>query len=424
MRNLFTYGAGIPRYLALWLPLAPLLVAGLVALRVHRGAIVAVLASTIPTFFLHNPPRGAPYALRWLALVGVTLVVLWWLVLRVRDGDDEVAAPEPMRWPVVLALVALSLAVRVPLAWLDPGVGDFALSSEHAARTLMEGTNPYTVTNPHATYGTYQYPAGTLLAHVPFVALDPGAVLGEEHLGARAVLWVTDAAVVVLLAWAGARAGHARGGLAAAFAYAVHPTVVRESGIVVANDLLLAALVTGVAVALARDRRLLAGVLTGLAVAVKPTALLLVPVVLVAGGWMAAACAVLVPAALQAPFLLWPRPGAYGLRAMAEPVARGEPLAILEYSTWYPLYALRDGALGAVRFAAVAGLVVATAAAGWAGVALRRGTRTIARCAAAVAVPFVVAFFTASVQRHNYQDWYLAAFLLAVGLSARRAAAR
>ena len=48
----------------------------------------------------------------------------------------------------------------------------------------------------------------------------------------------------------------------------------------------------------------------------------------------------------------------------------------------------------------------------------RRGV-TLSRTAAAFALPLFVAFAMASVQRTNYQDWYLTPFLLCVGLTVR-----
>ncbi|MGH8906727.1 MAG: hypothetical protein ACRD0K_09470 [Egibacteraceae bacterium] len=58
MRDLLSYGAGqhIPRYVALWLPLAPVMLVGLVALRMRRGCVVAIAVTTVPTLLPHNPP--------------------------------------------------------------------------------------------------------------------------------------------------------------------------------------------------------------------------------------------------------------------------------------------------------------------------------------------------------------------------------
>ncbi|HWB70630.1 MAG TPA: hypothetical protein VG452_00305 [Egibacteraceae bacterium] len=412
MRGFLTYGPGIPRYVALWLPLTPLLVAALLALRVRRGAVAVVVASTLPTFLLHNPPGRLPFPVRWALLTALLGGLAWWVAARVRGGGPVDGPRPPVRWPLVLALGVVALLVRVPLAWVDPGVGDFARSSETAARQLLAGANPYTVPNEHTVYGIYQYPAGSLLAHLPFVAVAPRRLLAEPWVGARAALWATEAAAVALLAWAGARLGHARAGVAAAVAYALGPTLVRESAIVVANDLMLALAGTASAVALAAGRPLAAGLLAGLAVSVKPPALLLVPLLLVAAGWRPAALACAVPAVLQAPFLLWPSPGLHGLVAIAEPAARPDPYATVQYSTWWPLYATLGPTRPLLGVVTAAGVVAACAAAVWAGRQLRRRGITLARTAAAYALPLLVAFLGASALRTNFQDWYLPLFLL------------
>jgi hypothetical protein len=429
----FTYGPGIPSYFGIWVIATPVLVAGLAALRVRWSVVGVVVASTLPTLALHNPPEWLAYPLRYAAVVTPVAVVLAWVWWRLWRGGSEAgragasasdefaggagsadaggSRAKSLRWAVVPMLVVVALGARVPLAWLDPGISDFATSTEVAAEQMLGGQNPYRLPNPNATVGTYQYPIGTVLANAPFVAAAPEAVGGEAHLGTRAAVWATEAAVVALLAWAGWRLTGARVGYAAAFAYAAHPTLIRESGIVVANDLTLGLVVLASAVALALRRRWLAAVCAGLAISIKPSAAVLLPVVLLTGGWGSLLVAAALPAVLQAPWLLWPEPGLAGLGAIAEPTARVDPAAVLRYSTWYPLYAVFDLSPGAVRATAVTGVAASFAVAAWAGLALRRMATPI-RVTAAYAAPFLVAFLLASVQRTNYQDWYLAPFLL------------
>ncbi|MGH8897794.1 MAG: glycosyltransferase 87 family protein [Egibacteraceae bacterium] len=417
MRDLLTYGPGIPRYLALWLPLAPLLGCALAVGRARRVPALVIVLSTLPTFLIHNPP-GWPLAVRWAAMAGILVALLAWLTARLRDGEPVDRAPTKVSWPIVLGLVGLALALRVPLAWLDPGIADIPRASETAVRQLLTGTNPWTAPNPETVAGTYQYPAGSLLAHLPLVAVAPRELEGEPWIGARATLWMTEAAAVALLAWAGGRAGHPRGGLIAAAAYALHPTLVRDSGMTVANDLILALCATGSAVALARRRPLIAAALAGLAVSVKPVAVVLLPLLLVAVGWRAALLAAAVPVALQAPFLLLPSPGLAGIPAMLEPVGRAEPASVLAYSVWTPLYQLlgpTPALLRAVGAASAVGGLAAGALAGW---RLHRGPNTTTRITAAYAATLLVPFLLAFVQRTNYQDWYLTPFLLCAGLAA------
>lgn len=431
MRTLFTYGPGIPRYMGMWLLLAPPLVAGLLAFGVRRSAVVVVALSTLFTI-RRNPPQWLEPWLQWSAMVAALAATTAWLAARVRSDDDDHepelespgARPRRVNPTAVLALVAVALALRVPLAWLDPGIAHTATATELAARQLLAGHNPYLLPSPDSDAGTYQYPIGTALVHAPLVAAVPERILGEEHLGARATIWLTEAVAVAALAWLGARFGHPRGGLAAAFAYAVHPTLVRESGMTVANDLILAILVVAAAAAFcARPRRpLLGAVLVGLAISVKPPALVVLPVVLVAWGLRPAVLAAAVPAALQLPFLLLPSPGLHGVRAIAEPATRAEPMDLLVQSVWWPLYRAVGNGAGLQRALAYVGLAASLAAAAWAGRRLRARRLTLSRAAAALGLPLLVSFVLAAVQRTNYQDWHLAALLLCAGLTVSRVA--
>jgi hypothetical protein len=414
IHDVFEYGPGIPRYLGMWVVLTPILVVALVRARVRPGAVLAVFLSTLPSLN-RNPPSWFGVPLRWFVLTASSAYLVAWLVARVRATPAT-----PARNPLsargstrtvrleLAALVALTLAIRVPLAWWDPGISQIGTSTERATRQLLDGRNPYPLANPDADFGTYQYPAGTLLAHTPLVWAVPDSVAGEAHIGLRATLWVTDAAATALLTTAA--------GPVAGFVYAVHPTLVRESGLTVANDVLLALFVAAAAIALSRRRALAAGVLAGLAIGVKPAAVFAVPVLLVAVGWIPALVAVAVPAVLQLPFLLWQSPGLHPFRGLVEPATRNEPLVVLRESTWYPVYRA-VGHSDAVRsLVALAGVAVAGLVALWAGRELRRRHVTLSRAAAALALPLLVSYALAGTPRTNYQDWFLTAFVLVVAL--------
>jgi hypothetical protein len=419
VRDLLTYGPGIPRYLALWCPLASLLGCMLAVRRARHIPALVIGLSTLPTFLIHNPPSW-PLVARWAAMAGLLAALLSWLMAQLRDGNPADRSPTRVSWPVVLGLVGMALAVRVPLAWLDPGIADIPRASETAARQLLEGTNPWVALNPETVAGTYQYPAGSLLAHLPLVAVAPRELAGEPWIGARATLWASEAAAVALLAWAGARAGYPRGGLLAAAAYALHPTLARNAGMTVANDLILALCATASAVALARRRPMVAAGLAGLAVSVKPVAVVLLPLLLMAVGWRSALLAAAVPVVLQTPFLLLPSPGLHGIAAMLEPVGRVEPDPVLAYSIWAPLYRLLDPTPALLRVVGIASAVGGLAAGCITGWRLRKGPNSTARVTAAYALALLVPFLLAVVQRTNYQDWYLTPFLLCAGLAAEK----
>ena len=444
MRDFLLYGPGIPRYVALWLPLAPVM--ALVVYGVSRSqdatgrtrrawlALAALVASTLPTFLLHAPPEAVPRWLRSLALAAAVAVIGAWLVSEVRaapgvssravpasraasDRGEELARPREVPPAAALAIVALALAVRLPLAWLDPGISQIPVTSETAVEQLLDGRNPYTQPNPASQIGTYQYPAGSILAHLPLVAAVPDVVAGEEHLGARATLWLTDVAVMLTMTLGAAWVGRPRAGLAAAAVYALHPTLVRESGMVVANDLIVSALVVGAAVAAARGRWLWAAGLVGAAISVKPVAVVVVPALVVMLGLRAGVVAVAVPAALQVPFLLWPTLGWHGISSIVEPVGRSDVEALHALSLWWPALA-GSGDPGAVRAALTAvAIVAATAAAVWAGSKLR-ARRSLGATAAALSLPLLVVFALSTTPRHNYQGWYLSPFVLAAALAA------
>ena len=410
MSTIFEYGPGIPRYLGMWLVLLPVLLVGLRRWRVRTDALVVVALTTLPSLS-RNPPKWFGFPFRWFVLTAALVLLVAWTVARVRSPRAVEPAWGTTSRAATVALVALALALRVPLAWWDPGISQIGTSTELAVEQLLDGRNPYPLPNPDADYGTYQYPAGTLLAHTPLVALLPDEVAGEEHLGIRATLWLTDAAATALLA--------TTVGAPAAFAYAVHPTLVRESGMSVANDVLLALLVAAAAIALTRRRVVAAGVFAGLAISVKPAAVLALPVLLAAAGWVPALVGAAVPALLQLPFAVWQSPGIEPLKGIAEPATRDESLVVLRESVWYPIYSW-IGHGDAMRTAlALVGIALGVAAALWAGRELRRRSITVGRAAAAFALPLLVSYALATVPRTNYQDWYLTPFLALVALSRR-----
>jgi hypothetical protein len=420
VREFLSYGPGIPRYVALWLPLAPALLACLLAGRVRRSAVAVVLATTLPTFALHMAPAAVPAEALVLGVAAVLAVAGAWAVGALRQPEATAGPPQPRRAWAVAAAVLLALALRVPLAWLDPGIGDFGPASEFAAEQVLSDRNPYLVPNPYATVGTYQYPAATILAFLPASALLPAELGGEAHLPARATSWAVDALAVVLLARGAARLGQERAGLVAAFAYALHPTLVRESGLVVANDVLLAVLAAAAALALAGRRPLLAAAAVGVAVSVKPAALVLVPLLLAAAGWRAAAVSLAVPAALQLPFLLLPRPGLQGVNAIAEPAARLDAVEVLRLSLWGLLYRAVPPTEDLLRVLSAVGVLVSAAVGWWAGRRLASGVPGLRRAGAAVALPLLAAFALATRWPTNFQDWYLVPLLLAVSAVRRR----
>jgi hypothetical protein len=413
IHDVFEYGPGIPRYLGMWVVLTPVLVVALVRARVRPGAVLAVFVSTLPSLN-RNPPSWFGFPLRWVVLTASSAYLVTWLVARVRAAPASTSRNPPSqggsagkRWWVA-ALVALTLALRVPLAWWDPGISQIGTSTERATHQLLDGRNPYPLPNPDADFGTYQYPAGTLLAHTPLVWATPDTVAGEEHIGLRATLWLTDAAATALLTTAA--------GPLAGFVYAVHPTLVRESGLTVANDVLLALFVAAAAIALSRRRTLAAGALAGLAISIKPAAVFAVPVLLVAVGWLPALASVAVPAVLQFPFLLWQSPGLHPFRGLLEPATRNEPLVVLRESTWYPLYRAVGHGDGVRSLIALVGIAIAGVVALWAGRELRRRGITLSGAAAALALPLLVSYALAGTPRTNYQDWYLTAFVLVAAL--------
>lgn len=417
MADLLTYGAGTPRYLALWVPLAPLLAVLLRRAGASWTVVAVAVATTLPTLVLHAPPVDVPPWLAVLVVGGALGGVALWLAARVRHDDIPACrhpAPQRPPWGAIAVAVLVVALTRVPLAWLDPGISDIPRANELAAEQLLDGRNPWVEPNPESLIGRFQYPAGSVLAHLPFVALVPGEAGGEAHLGARTALWATDVAVIVLLAVGLARLGRSAAGSVAALAYALHPTLVRETGLTVANDVILAAAIAVGALALARRRPLTAAVAIGFAISVKPSAAVLVPFLLLAAGWRPAALAALVPVLLQLPFLLWPTPGLWGLAAMLEPAARASGDAALQRSLWAAFTPASPAVLAVLTAVDV---VVSSAVAAWAGLRVR-GARDPARTAAAVALPLLVLFLLSTRWQLNFQGWYLTAAVVSVAAAA------
>jgi hypothetical protein len=196
--------------------------------------------------------------------------------------------------------------------------------------------------------------------------------------------------------------------------------LLREAGQTVANDLILATLLLGAVLAAVRRRPVLAGVLVGLAISVKPAAVAVVPVLLFVGGWRSVVAVGATALAVQLPFFLWPSVGGHGLEWILEPVGRPDTAETLRAnSLWWPMYAWLGTGERVVDVAARISLLLTFGAAAWCGVVVRRLGVTVERLAAAMALPLFLAWATASMQRTNYQCWYLASFLLAVGMTVR-----
>lgn len=445
MADLLTYGGGIPPLCRDLAAALPVLLLALITAGAGRRAIALLTLATIPTLFLHFAalPVTLPFAVTWLGTVGSLVCIGAVLVAVLRGPQGPVVrrpadAVEPSAgWsvrpvPAAVAVVAFALGLRAVLAWIEPGISDIPQASEHAARQLLAGSNPYVAANPYTVAGIYQYPAGSLLWHLPFVAvIGEGAIAGETFLAARAAAWAVDVGVVAVLAAGGvaavrgASARQAGSGNAAvpavaflpAVVYTLHPTLIRETGLTAANDVLMGVAVAACAWLLWRGHHLGAAIALGLAVAVKPPAVVLVGVLLLVSGWRRVLQAGLVAAALQVPFLLWPDVGLHGLAAIAEPTARAaDGYLVLRASTWWPVYAAAGtpdwlvSGLGAV--AALAGLAVAA----WTGWTVARRDGGPDTYLAAVALPLLLLFLLAPGWRVSFQAWMLPAVLLAVAL--------
>src|SRR5439155_26136608 len=120
--------------------LTPVLVAGLLAFGVRRGAVLAVALSTLPSL-TRNPPQWLGPGLQYGMMAVLLVFIGVWLVARVRAGQatEPDVAPAPVAVPgrKVVGLAALALALRVPLAWWDPWISQIGASTELAVRLLL-----------------------------------------------------------------------------------------------------------------------------------------------------------------------------------------------------------------------------------------------------------------------------------------------
>jgi hypothetical protein len=328
--------------------------------------------------------------------------------------------------PAVLLLVAAAVAIRGVWAWVDPGIADIPQASEYAARQVLAGVNPYVDANPYTYAPVYQYPAGTILWHLPFVALVPDSVvLGESFMAARVAAWAMDALAVGLLCLAGwAASGRNRTvpvlSLLPPAVYGLNATLVREVGLTGANDVLMAVLVaTSVWLLADGHRPSMAALLWGLAVAVKLPALVLAPLFLGRARWRPVVLAGGVALALQVPFFVFPHLGLHGLAALAEPAARPDPYVVMQNSVWWPVYAVRGvepwlvSTLG--RGVVLVGLAI-TAWGAWSVRRLRPGPALRERLLAVAGVSLVAMFLLAPQWRVNFQSWGVpAAIVVTIG---------
>jgi hypothetical protein len=196
--------------------------------------------------------------------------------------------------------------------------------------------------------------------------------------------------------------------------------LIRDSGLTVANDLILALLAVVASLAVARRRPALAAVAVGAAISVKPAAAVLLPLLFVSLGWRRAVTALVVPVLIQVPFFLWPNVGLHGIGAIAEPLGRDAPYAVLRTSTWWPYFATFGYGASLVKVAAAANLAIACAVSGWAGWRLRGAAHPppLTAVAACFALPLFASYALAPVPHLNYGGWYLGALALAIGATA------
>jgi hypothetical protein len=432
--DLVEYGAGVPRYWAVWALLLPGVVWAARRLALPRPALALLVATTLPTLAMHfaGAPADLPFPVRWAGSVAA-LAAIGVLAWRARDAAGAESAAAVRRGPAVplvvgvLALVLAAVGVRAGLMRWDPGQSDISASSEEAARQLLDGRNPYVEENPFTIAPVYQYPAGTLLSYVPFTAaIGPDPVGGEGFLAARAATWAVDVAVVLALVAAGVRAATGRpalrggrvplGALLPAAAYALHPAIARETGLTGANDVLMGVAVAAFGWVLAvGGSTAAAAAALGLAIAVKPPALVLLPLLWRLRGLRAAAAAAAVPALLQLPFALWPEPQLGGLLAILEPAVRvSDGYDVVRFSLWWPLYAVAGLPEPLLR-----GLgVVAAGAAGLLALVLGQRLRPAGDrgpgaahpplggpALAAACLPVLVVFLLAPAWRVNFLGW-------------------
>lgn len=438
IHDLFFYGAGVPRYGLLWLLVTPVMTALAHAAGLRGRRLALLLATTLPTFGLHFAavPGLTSFPVRWAITVASLSGMVVLLVDVVRNGLPPTAPPR--EWarrhvpaiPAMFVIVLGAVAIRAVWAWVDPGIADIPQASEYAARQVLAGLNPYVEANPYTYAPVYQYPAGTILWHLPFVALVPdGVVLGETFVAARMAAWAMDALGAGLLC-AGGWVASGRGrtlpilALLPAALYGLNATLVREVGLTGANDVLMGVLSALAVGLLAANRQpTLAAVCWGLAVAVKPPALVLFPIVAFVAGWRRVLLAGAVAAGLQLPFLLWPRPGLHGLGAILEPALRNDSFDVVRNSAWWPAYVLAgaEGRLASVlsHVPVLAGFAAAGSGCAWVMRMSQRPWRDeVERLMAVTALALTVLVLLAPGWRNNFQAWPIPAAIAvaAIGL--------
>ncbi|MBC7679014.1 MAG: hypothetical protein H7233_08500, partial [Pseudorhodobacter sp.] len=121
--------------------------------------------------------------------------------------------------------------------------------------------------------------------------------------------------------------------------------------------------------------------------------------------------------ALQLPFLALPRPGLLGVSAIVGPAGRLVDASVLQGSLWWPLYEAVTPSAGLLRGLTLLGIAASFAAATWAGRRLRGRPGDAALAAAAVGLPLLVSFATATDWRLTFQDWYLPCLVAAAVLA-------
>ncbi|WP_157965400.1 glycosyltransferase family 87 protein [Euzebya rosea] len=431
IHDLFFYGAGVPRYGLLWLLVTPVMTALAHAAGLRGRRLALLLATTLPTFGLHFAavPGLTSFPVRWAITVASLSGMIVLLVDVVRNGLPPTAPPRG--WarrhvpaiPAMFVIVMGAVAIRAVWAWVDPGIADIPQASEYAARQVLAGLNPYVEANPYTYAPVYQYPAGTILWHLPFVALVPdGLVLGETFVAARMAAWAMDALGAGLLCvggWVASGRGRTLPILALlpAALYGLNATLVREVGLTGANDVLMGVLLAASVWLLAEGHRpTRSAVLWGLAVAVKLPALAVAPLFLVRAGWGRVMLAGVVALVLQVPFFAFPDIGLHGLEAMAEPAARPDPYTVMVNSIWWPLYAAR-GVEPSVVDAISSGVVLlglATSTWGvWSARRMASGPDARERLLAVSALAVVVMFLLAPQWRVNFQSWHVPATVVA-----------
>ena len=429
IRDLLFYGAGVPRFVFIWLLVTPAMIwlARAAGLRGRRLALL--VATTLPTFGLHSAavPGLTSFPVQW-AITTLSLGALATMLLRVVTHGLPPVGPCTSTWlqrrvsylPALTTVVLLGVVLRAVWTWIDPGIADIPQASEFAARQVLAGLNPYVEPNPFTYTPVYQYTAGTISWHLPFVAAIPdGRVMGETFMAARLSAWAMDALAMAAIGIAGWLAvGRPERVpvicLVPAALYALNATMIREVGLTAANDVLMAVL-SAIAVGLlstGRNRRS-AAACWGLAVSVKLPALALAPIFVAVAGIRPVLLAGCTALALQTPFFLWPTVGLHGLDAILEPALRNDSYDVVRRSVWWPLYGLlaAQGRLASVLSYVPLSVGTSIAVLGVRSLTNgRRGRRAVQegeRLLALAALTLTSLVLLAPGWRNNFQSWPL-----------------